>query len=78
MMFEGEQIATFHVLVRQCRGELDTPLAMDEEIELVIRAKVVGVELKADSQGLLKRVHEVRASEVFLSEVPESKELEWL
>lgn len=44
MRFEGEEIDGFRVQVRQFKGYIDKPLAIDETVSLIVTAKVTAVD----------------------------------
>jgi len=44
MKFEGEEIDGFRVQLRQFKGYVDTPLAVDETVSLIVTAKVTAVD----------------------------------
>ena len=61
MKFEGEEVDGFEVILRQFKGDIDLPLTNDETVELVITAKVTGVNHRIDQRnGMLFRCHEMK------------------
>lgn len=64
MRFEGEDIGAFGLVLRQWKGDLDIPLTMDEEVTLMVTARVTSVAHTVDRNGLLQRVHELRVNDI--------------
>ncbi len=65
MRFEGEEIAGSSVTIRQFKGDIEVPLAVDEVVELKVMAKVSEVSFAVNQKtGQLTRVHHVQVQEV--------------
>lgn len=70
MRFEGEDIdGGLDIVLRQFRGDIDVPLALDETVTLTVQAQVVGVSHEIHrASGTLSRTHVVRVKEVTVRE----------
>jgi hypothetical protein len=65
MKFEGEEVAGRRVVIRQYTGDIDTPLTVDETVEITVVAKVIEVTHQVNQRtGELNRVHILRVKEV--------------
>jgi len=65
MKFEGEEVDGRRIVIRQYTGDIDTPLTVDETVELTIVAKVIEVTHQVNQRtGQLNRVHILRVKEV--------------
>ena len=65
MKFEGEEVDGRRVVIRQYTGDIDTPLTVDETVEITIVAKVIEVTHQVNQRtGELNRVHIRRVKEV--------------
>lgn len=66
MKFEGEDIdGGYDVVIRQFRGDIMKPLALDEVVELRIMAKVTSVAHEINRKnGTMTRTHIVHVQEV--------------
>ena len=65
MKFEGEEVDGRRIVIRQFTGDIDTPLTVDETVELTIVAKVIEVTHQVNQRtGQLNRVHILRVKEV--------------
>jgi len=63
--FEGEEVDGRRIVIRQYTGDIDTPLTVDETVELTIVAKVIEVTHQVNQRtGQLNRVHILRVKEV--------------
>ena len=65
MKFEGDEVDGRRVVIRQYTGDIDTPLTVDETVEITIVAKVIEVTHQVNQRtGELNRVHILRVKEV--------------
>jgi len=66
MKFEGEEIdGGYDVVIRQFRGDISKPLALDEMVDITIRAKVSSVAHEVNKRnGTMTRTHIVHVQEV--------------
>lgn len=65
MKFEGEEVDAFRVQVRQFKGDVTAPLAVDETVILTVVAKVTSVEHNIDQKShLFFRNHVLKIEEV--------------
>jgi hypothetical protein len=66
MKFEGEEIdGGYDVVIRQFRGDITQPLALDEVVELRVLAKVTSVAHEVNRKnGTMTRTHIVHVQEV--------------
>jgi len=65
MKFEGEEVDGRRVVIRQYTGDIDTPLTVDETVEMTVVAKVIEVTHQVNQRtGELNRVHILRVKEV--------------
>ena len=65
MKFEGEEVDGRRIVIRQYTGDIDTPLTVDETVELTVVAKVIEVTHQVNQRtGQLNRVHILRVKEV--------------
>ena len=65
MKFEGDEVDGRRVVIRQYTGDIDTPLTVDETVEITIVAKVIEVTHQVNQRtGQLNRVHILRVKEV--------------
>jgi len=66
MKFEGEIVdGGYDIVIRQFRGDLDIPLALDETVTLTITAKVTSVSHEINKRnGTMTRTHIVHVNEV--------------
>jgi len=63
--FEGEEVDGRRVVIRQYTGDIDTPLTVDETVEMTVVAKVIEVTHQVNQRtGELNRVHILRVKEV--------------
>jgi hypothetical protein len=64
--FEGEEIdGGYEIVIRQFKGHIDKPLALDEVVELNVQVKVMSVAHEvAKRNGVMSRVHIVHVQEV--------------
>lgn len=63
--FEGEEVDGRRVVIRQYTGDIDTPLTVDEVVEMTVTAKVIEVTHQVNQRtGELNRVHILRVKEV--------------
>lgn len=70
MKFEGESIdGGYDVVIRQFRGDISEPLALDELVELRVLAKVTSVAHEVSRKnGTMTRTHIVHVQEVVENE----------
>lgn len=67
MKFEGEEVDGRRIVIRQYTGDIDTPLTVDETVEISLVAKVIEVTHQVNQRtGQLNRVHILRVKEVGL------------
>ena len=65
MKFEGEEVDGRRIVIRQFTGDIDTPLTVDETVEMTVVAKVIEVTHQVNQRsGELNRVHILRVKEV--------------
>lgn len=65
MKFEGEEVDGRRIVIRQYTGDIDTPLTVDEVVEMTVTAKVIEVTHQVNQRtGELNRVHILRVKEV--------------
>ena len=65
--FEGEEVDGNQVVIRQYTGDVETPLTVDETVEITIVAKVSEVTHRINQRtGELNRVHILHVKEVGL------------
>lgn len=66
MRFEGEEVSGgSEVQIRQYKGDIDVPLAVDEYVELTVMARVSSVNhVVNEKTGQLSRVHILYLKEV--------------
>ena len=66
MKFEGEVVDGGNtIVIRQFRGDIDVPLALDEVVELTVVCRVSEVaHTVSQKNGLVTRTHNVHVKEV--------------
>jgi len=66
MKFEGEEIdGGYDIVIRQFRGDISKPLALDEVVEIKVLAKVASVAHEISKRnGTMTRTHIVHVQEV--------------
>ncbi len=64
--FEGEDVdGGFDILIRQFRGDIEVPLALEEIVDLKVTAKVMEVTHQLNKKtGTITRTHVVHVIEV--------------
>jgi hypothetical protein len=63
--FEGEAVDGCQIVIRQFRGDIELPLAVDEVVDIVLvaRVKSVGYEVN-ERTGHMHRVHIMKVEDV--------------
>ncbi len=64
--FEGEDVdGGFDILIRQFRGDIEVPLALEEVVDLKVTAKVMEVTHQLSKKtGIITRTHIVHVIDV--------------